>query len=204
MVSSSDENEGASAPVEPSVPSEPPESVSQEGPAFSIAGLGSSAPERDYWRIGGGIFAGLLLVAIIVFSVTDLSEGFLPMDDRYLEILIPETEEGVRPLALDEIGNMLEDNRISVSGRVTNESLESVENVVAVITASETTGRFPETIEVPVQPSVLEPGETGDFSVAVPLRQKPDSSTVRFKLENGPFVPHSDARGPSINFLEAP
>jgi hypothetical protein len=156
--------------------------------------LGASGRERDYFRIGAGIAAGIAILLIVVFSVTDLSRGFLPMEDRYLEILIPESEEGTLPFALDQLSNVLEENRISVSGRMTNTSLEPVENVMAVITARETTGRFPEIIEVPVEPAVLEPGRSGSFSVSVTLRQRPDNYSVRFRLENGPFVPHSDER----------
>lgn len=206
MAASSDQDQGAPAPESSSVANEPPGpevSNPDEAPDFSIR-LGRSGRKRDYWRIGGAIVAGISLFAIALFSFTNLSEAVLPMEDRYLDVLIPPTAEGVRPLALDEISNVLEENLISVSGRVTNTSLEPLENVVAVITARETTGRFPETIEVPVQPARLEPGESGDFSMSVTLRQRPDSYTVRFKLENGPFLPHSDARQPSIDFLRAP
>jgi hypothetical protein len=65
---------------------------------------------------------------------------------------------------------------------------------MVVITARETTGRFPQTLEVPVEPAVLEPEEMGFFSLAVTLPQRPDSYSVRFRLENGPYLSHSDAR----------
>jgi hypothetical protein len=151
-------------------------------------------PERDYLRIGAAVFVGVVILGIVVFSVTELSSGFLPMDDRYLEVLQPETEDGVLPVALNELANLLEDNQISVSGRVTNTSLEPLENLMVVITARETTGRFPQTLEVPVEPAVLEPEEIGFFSLAVTLPQRPDSYSVRFRLENGPYLSHSDAR----------
>lgn len=157
--------------------------------------LGASAWEYDYLRIGGGIFAGVAILIIILFSFTDLSEGVLPMEDRYLEILLPETEAGVRPLALVEVARVLDENRISASGRVRNTSLEPIENLTAVIAARETTSRFPETVEVPVDPALLEPGEEGTFDVAVTLRQRPTDFSIRFKIENGPFVPHSEESG---------
>ena len=73
---------------------------------------------------------------------------------------------------------------------MTNLSSEQVENVMAVIRAEDTTGRFPATLEIPVIPSILAPEETGSFSMTVTLREKPNGYAIRFKLENGPFVPH--------------
>jgi len=186
-------------------PGERPAGGPAEGsePGFALK-LGSSGRDRDYLRIGAGVVAAVLIFGIALFSFTDLSAALLPMEDRYLEILLPRTEEGVHPVALNELTNLVEDNRISITGRMTNASLEPVENVVAVITARETTGRFPETIEVPVEPPLIEPGESGTFSVAVTLRQRPDTYTVRFRLQDGPFVPHSDERGFSIDFQQVP
>lgn len=203
---SSDETPGTPVPREDPVASPPPVAdvppLPPEESGFSLHA--SRGSERDYWRIGAGIFAGLTLLTIVVFSFTDLSQGVLPMDDRYLEILIPETEPDTLPFALIELGNVLEGNRISVSGRIQNTSLEAVENVVAVIAVEETTGRFPETIEVPVEPAILEPGAYGMFSVSVTLRQRPDTYSVRFKLENGPFIPHSDERPLSFGVEPVP
>ncbi len=93
-------------------------------------------------------------------------------------------------------------NTLSVDGRVTNVSSDGVENVVAVIRAEDTTGRFPATLEIPVVPSILAPGDTGSFSMTVTLREKPNGYSVRFKLENGPFVPHRDERG--FGFFSVP
>jgi hypothetical protein len=163
----------------------------------------ASGRDRDFLRIGAAIVAGLAIVMIVVSSVTDLSEAFVPMEDVYLDILIPETEDDTLPFALNELSSALEGNRISASGWMTNMSLEPVENVVAVITARETTGRFPETVEVPVEPARLEPGDSGSFSVSVTLRQRPNNYSVRFRLEHGPFVPHSDERSLSIE-IDAP
>lgn len=175
------------------VPPLPPK-LSGEDSGFSPK-LSASAWEYDYLRIGGGIFAGVAILVIVLFSFTDLSEGVLPMEDRYLDILLPDTEEGVLPLALSQVARVVDENRISASGRVRNTSLEPIENLTAVITARETTTRFPETVEVPVDPVTLEPGDEGTFDVAVTLRQRPTDFSIRFKIENGPFVPHSEETG---------
>ncbi len=191
-----------------STPEEPVEESAEEhetgAPDFLIRNTEYSKPKLDYRRMAAGIFAGLAIVAITVFSVTDLAAILLPMDDRYLEVLIPRTEDGSEPLVLNELNHVLLENTLSVTGRVTNHSSNPVENVVAVITARDTTGRFPATLEIPVDPETLEPEEFGTFAMSVTLRQKPDHYTVRFKLDNGPFVPHRDEHSlpPNVDFPE--
>lgn len=171
------------------------ESVGEE--AYG-AGLDSeipgAEPRYDYPRMLAGIAIGLAIVAIGVFSMTDLSSVLLPMDDAYLRVLVPPTEDGSFPFVLDELSHDLSENSLSVSGRVTNNSIRDLENVLAVIRVEETTGRFPATLEVPVDPSPLPAGESGRFETSVTLPQQPDEYSVRFKLQNGPFVPHQDQR----------
>ena len=170
-------------------------------PQFSLD-LPGSKPRFDYLRIVSGTFIGLVIVGIVLFSVTDLSSLILPMEDRYLDVLVPPTEDGTEPFILDELEQRLNDNTLSVDGRVINVSSDGVENVVAVIRAEDTTGRFPATLEIPVVPPILAPAETGSFSMNVTLREKPNGYSVRFKLENGPFVPHRDERG--FGFFSVP
>ena len=170
-------------------------------PQFSLD-LPGSKPRFDYLRIVSGTFIGLVIVGIVLFSVTDLSSLILPMEDRYLDVLVPPTEDGTEPFILDELEQRLNGNTLSVDGRVTNVSSDEVEHVVAVIRAEDTTGRFPATLEIPVVPSILAPGDTGSFSMTVTLREKPNGYSVRFKLENGPFVPHRDERG--FGFFSVP
>ncbi len=172
-----------------------------DDPQFSLD-LPGSKPRFDYLRIISGTFIGLVIVGIVLFSVTDLSSLILPMEDRYLDVLVPPTEDGTEPFILDELEQRLNGNTLSVDGRVTNVSSDGVENVVAVIRAEDTTGRFPATLEIPVVPSILAPGDTGSFSMTVTLREKPNGYSVRFKLENGPFVPHRDERG--FGFFSVP
>jgi hypothetical protein len=158
------------------------------------AAIPGADPKYDYVRILAGVVIGLAVLAIGVFSFTDLSSALLPMDDAYLTVLIPSTEDGSPPFVLDELSHDLSGNSLSVSGRVTNNSLRELENVLAVVRVEETTGRFPATLEVPVDPSPLPAGETGQFATSVTLPQQPDEYSVRFKLQDGPFVPHLDNR----------
>ena len=179
-----------------------PTAVEVDGePQFSLD-LPGSKPRFDYLRIVSGTFIGLVIVGIVLFSVTDLSSLILPMEDRYFDVLVPPTEDGSEPFVLDELEQRLNGNTLSVDGRVINMSSEEVENVLAVIRAEDTTGRFPATLEIPVIPSILAPGETGLFSMTVTLREKPNGYSIRFKLENGPFVPHRDERG--FGFFSVP
>lgn len=164
--------------------------------------LPGGKPRFDYLRIIAGTFIGLVIVGIVLFSVTDLSSLILPMEDRYLDVLVPPTEDGAEPFVLGQLEQQLEGNTLSVTGQMTNMSSEDVENVIAVIRAEETTGRFPATLEIPVTPSILVPEESGSFSMTVTLREKPNSYSIRFKLENGPFVPHRDERG--FGFFSVP
>jgi hypothetical protein len=178
----------------PPPPPSDPEAAGAEGPGFSLH-LGSSARERDYLRIGGGVVAGLALLGIVLFSFTDLSSAFLPMEDRYFQILLPETTEDTLPLLLTGVSDEMDGNRVSVDGTVANTSLETVEGLVAVLALEETTGRFPATVEVPIDPPILEPGESGRFTVTVAMQQRPRTYSISFRLADGPFVPHADGRG---------
>ena len=54
--------------------------------------LPGGKPRFDYLRIIAGTFIGLVIVGIVLFSVTDLSSLILPMEDRYLDVLVPPTE----------------------------------------------------------------------------------------------------------------
>ena len=118
------------------------------------------------------------------------------MNDYYLNVVRPTAQDG-SPYAfvLNELSHELEGRTVTVSGRMINDSTETLEDVLAVISIEETTGRFPATLEIPVDPSPLEPGESGIFSMSVTLRQAPIRYKVQFKLEHGPFVLHRDERG---------
>ena len=175
--------------------SDGPELSFAEAPDFSLPFLGAR-PRFDYARILSGILIGLIILSIAVFSLTDLSATLLPMDDLYLNVLRPTAEDG-SPYAfvLNELINELDGRTLTVSGRMTNDSTETLEDVLAVISIEETTGRFPATLEIPIDPSPLEPGESGIFSMSVTLRQAPYSYRIKFKLQHGPFVLHRDERG---------
>ena len=182
------------------IPPEPVEQESQESPESEEPGFDFAAPDPeaglDYARMGAGVLIGLAIVGIVLFSLTDLSSVLVPMEEEYLSVLTPRAEDDSEfPFVLNQLINELEGNTLSVSGVMTNNSTEAVQNVLAVIGVEETTGRFPATLEVPLDPVLLEPGDSGIFSAAVTLRQRPNSYKIQFKLQNGPLVPHRDERG---------
>ena len=182
----------------------PPEG--EDGPDSSVSdreiGIGIEEEESkfDYLRIGAGVAIGLSILLIGVFSLTDLSGVLLPMRDDFLNVLRPTAaDDSGYPFVLNALENDLEGNTLSISGTMTNNSTTSVENVMVVIDVEETTGRFPATLEVPVDPEVIEPEENGTFSVSVTMRQRPNNYKVQFRLQNGPFVPHRDERAFSLD-----
>ena len=149
----------------------PPEPVEQESEEFEEPGFDFAAPDPepglDYARMGAGVLIGLAIVGIALFSLTDLSTVLVPMEEEYLSALTPRAEDDSGfPFVLNQLTNELEGNTLSVSGVMTNNSTETVQNVLAVIGVEETTGRFPATLEVPLDPVLLEPGDSGIFSAA--------------------------------------
>ncbi len=184
------------SPDQPQVPRRP-DAVVPAAPntaGESPTQIPGAEPKYDYLRMLAGVAVGLAIVAIGVFSFTDLSSVLLPMDEAYLDVLVPRSEDGTFPFILEELSHELSGNSISITGSLTNNSVEDLENVLAVVRVEETTGRFPATLEVPVDPSPLQAGESGRFETAVTLPQQPDEYSVRFKLEDGPFIPHLDNR----------
>jgi hypothetical protein len=87
---------------------------------------------------------------------------------------------------------------ISVSGSIMNRSDQPVQNIIAVVQMQDTTGRFPQTQEVPVMPAELAPQATGTFMAMATLQEKPGGYLVKFRFQDGPFIPHRDERPPAI------
>ena len=79
-----------------------------------------------------------------------------------------------------------------------NRADRPVSNIIAVVEIQDTTGRFPQTKEVPVMPAELPPQATGTFTAMATLQENPGAYLVKFRFEDGPFIPHKDDRGPAI------
>src|SRR5262245_46301532 len=130
---------------------------------------------------------------------TSVAAKLLPMSDEYLQVMVPVAPDGGEPLSLTSLMHELNEKTISVSGSVMNRSTQPVSDIIAVVELLDTTGRFPQTQEVPVLPKDLPPQSTGTFTASATLQENPGGYVVKFRFEDGPFIPHKDERGPAIS-----
>jgi hypothetical protein len=146
----------------------------------------------------GVAIAGLLLM--ILSMITNLSAVLLPMNDEYLLVMIPVPPDGAEPLGLTSLMHEIKDKTISVSGAIVNRDDEPIEEIIAVVEMQDTTGRFPQTQEIPVMPVELLPQAMGTFMAMATLQEKPGGYLVKFRFaDGGPFIPHKDERAPAIS-----
>ena len=153
-----------------------------------------SGQDKHRARPIGIVVACLAGIFIIATMTTDVASRILPMSDDYLQALIPIAPDGAEPLALKTLEQQISDKTIVVRGTIANRTDYAITNVVAVFEMQETTGRFPQTIEVPVEPTDLPAQGTGTFMAEATLQEKPAGYLVKFRLADGPFVPHKDDR----------
>jgi len=79
-----------------------------------------------------------------------------------------------------------------------NRTAQSMSDVLAVVEMQDTTGRFPQTQEVPIQPMELAPQAVGSFAAMATLEENPGAYIVKFRFADGPFIPHRDERVPEV------
>jgi hypothetical protein len=135
---------------------------------------------------------------------TNVAAKILPMTDDYLQAMVPVAPDGGEPLSLTALTHDLQDKTISVSGSVMNRADRPISGLVAVIELLDTTGRFPQTHDITVMPPELPPMATGTFMVTATLQENPGGYIVKFRFEDGPFIPHKDERGPAISIVPQP
>lgn len=153
-----------------------------------------SGRDKSYARpIGIGV-AIVGIIFIIVTTTTNLASYLLPMNDEYLQILIPVAADGGEALSLKKLEHEIMDKTIVVRGTVGNRTDYPISMIVAVVSIQDTTGRFPQIVEAPVQPTEMPPQGTGDFTATATLEEKPGGYFVKFRIADGPFVPHKDDR----------
>jgi hypothetical protein len=140
------------------------------------------------------IVAGAAILFIILTMTTSLSSHLLPMSDDYLQVLIPVAADGQEPLGLTSLEHDIKDNAGTVRGTVQNRTEYPVSGIVAVVDFQDTTSRFGQTLEAPVDPVELGPQQSGSFTANVTLPQKISGYVVKFKFADGPVLPHKDDR----------
>ena len=153
---------------------------------------------RDYSRAIGISVAAVLILFIVLTMTTSVASKILPMSDEYLLVMIPPAPDGAEPLALESLTYEVTEKTISVSGSVMNRTAQPMSNVLAVVEMQDTTGRFPQTLEVPIQPQDLPPQAAGTFMAMATLQENPGAFIVKFRFADGPFIPHRDERAPEI------
>src|SRR5207244_10310554 len=119
---------------------------------------------------------------------------------------IPLAPDGSEGLGLTSIQHEIIEKTISVSGAVMNRADKPISNILAVVQMQDTTGRFPQTVEVPVMPVDLPPQATGTFMAMATLQEKPGGYIVKFRFADGPPIPHKDDRSsaPAITITQKP
>jgi len=143
--------------------------------------------------------AVLGVIFIVLSMTTNVAASLLPMSDDYLQVMIPPAPDGAEALSLTSLTHEITDKTITVSGAVMNRTGQPMSSVLAVVEMQDTTGRFPQTQEVAIMPQELPPQGMGTFMAMATLQEKPGGYIVKFKFEDGPFIPHKDERAPAIS-----
>ena len=156
--------------------------------------LSFSAKDTHKTYLIAGITAGAAILFIVLTMITSLATHLLPMEDEYLQVLVPIAADGAEPLGLKSLEHEINENSIVVRGTVQNRTDFDVEAVMAVIEMQDTTGRFAQTVEIPLDPPDLKAQQAGAFMAGAILQQKPAGYVIKFRLADGPFLPHKDER----------
>lgn len=171
--------------------------MSRDNDEFHLDLTFTGAKRIQTRQIGIGVAAALIFFIIITMT-TSVASKILPMSDGYLLVMIPPAPDGGEALGLKSLMHEVNEKTISVSGTIMNRTAQPMSNVMAVVEMQDTTGRFPQTVEVPVQPQDLPPQGTGTFMTMATLEQNPGAYIVKFRFADGPFIPHKDERVPEI------
>ena len=169
-------------------------SPENDGPRLDLTFTGQQRSARP---LGIGV-AAVLIVFIVLTMTTTVASKILPMSDEYLLVMIPAAADGTEPLALTSLMHEIEGKTISVRGSILNRTAQSMSDVLAVVEMQDTTGRFPQTQEVPIQPMELAPQAVGSFAAMATLQENPGAYIVKFRFADGPFIPHRDERVPEV------
>jgi hypothetical protein len=146
--------------------------------------------------LAAAIVAGILIVGIIVVSTTDVASRLLPMEERYLDVLVPMAADGSEGLSLVTLTQKEEKTSLMVEGSVMNRSESAISGLSAVIEFKDKYTLPTATVDAPVEPPILEPGATGTFRASATGGQYGlGGYSLQFRLSpDGPFVPHKDER----------
>lgn len=153
-----------------------------------------SGDQKSYARPIGVAAAAVIIGFIVLTMTTNVASYILPMSDEYLQAMIPLAPDGGEPLALKTLDHEISEKTITVRGSVGNRTDYTVSGIRVVVAVHDTTGRFPQTLEIPAEPADIPPQGTSTFQATATLQEKPAGYTIKFRFADGPFVPHLDDR----------
>lgn len=139
-------------------------------------------------------FAVAGILGIVLVMTTGVASRILPMNDRYLDSLVPTVADGSPPLALQTLAT--DEKSLTIDGTVMNRTESTIAGLLAVIQVNDRYTLPAQMIEVPVEPAELASKAVGKFhTTIVPGENGFGGYTLQFKLSSaGPFVPHKDER----------
>jgi len=151
---------------------------------------------RNWFPLAAAVAGVVIIAGIIVIMTTDIASSLLPMEDRYFDVLVPLAADGSEALSLRELAQKGDEKALSVDGSVLNRTESPIAGLSAVVEFKDKYTLPAETVTVPVDPPLLEPGETGKFHAeAVGGEHGLGGYSLQFRLpDDGPFVPHIDER----------
>jgi hypothetical protein len=116
------------------------------------------------------------------------------MDERYLLALVPMAPDGSEPLSLRTLDHQIMENTLAVSGSVANRTDFVIARLEAQIEVQDRFGFTVATVSIPLEPPELPPQGTATFQNTVTVNDPLSGYALKFKLKDGPFVPHKDER----------
>jgi hypothetical protein len=139
----------------------------------------------------------LLIIGIVAVMTTDVAARILPMSDEYLQVLVPRAADGTEPLSLTALDHPTIENTLTVTGTITNRTDFPVSGLLAVVNAQDVNGTA-QSVEVPITPAEIPSQGTGTFQASLTFAAQPGGYNLKFRVADGPFVPHRDDRAASF------
>jgi hypothetical protein len=141
---------------------------------------------------------GLVVVVVIVMILTGKGLSHLPFGE-YFAVHAPTAPNGTEALSLQSLKHTTDEKTtLSIEGTVMNRTDRKISGLVAVIAVTDRFTLPVATVNVPIEPTDLEPMKIGTFNTTVMLGENGlGTYNLQFRLPNeGPFVPHKDDRPP--------
>ncbi|MBI4474229.1 MAG: hypothetical protein HY646_16275 [Acidobacteria bacterium] len=160
-----------------------------------------SAPKKDYSRQIGVAAAVAVIIFIIATMTTNVASTLLPMSDEYMEALVPTAPDGSEALSLQSLNHEIVEKTMTVHGTIANRTENPLREIHAVVVMQDVFG-FPRDVEVPVDPAEIPIQGTAAFTASATLDQQPGGYIVKFRIADGPYIPHKDDR--AANYAAPP